>query len=252
MLGVLHGLPRRQKEAHCDETLREEIGFDEIFPPLVVLARRVGPGPERGSHVLEIVPDDSLPVVRDERVERVARLHVHQVRPGAEHLQRAQLAAMLVGDDVVRVVRTGPVVPESADRTPGNRASGDRAVRSVRAPLGSPQHIVQIALPHRPPLSRRRRDPGVRTDRERIRTDVNEVVLHLPVPERPEDLVGYENGAGRRFGISVGVERHEPRLSPRVLHREAGRKARFLCRTDRPRARRRSPAGQRSPHGLFD
>ena len=50
---------------------------------------------ERGSDVLQVVADDRAPIDLNERIERVAGLHVDEVRPPAEDLQRAQLAAML-------------------------------------------------------------------------------------------------------------------------------------------------------------
>ena len=60
-----------------------------------------------------------------------------------------------------------------------------------------------------------RRRPHLRRigDGELIDADGDEEVLDLPVAERPENLVGDEDGAGRRFGKAVGVERDEPEIA---------------------------------------
>ena len=74
-------------------------------------------------------------------------------------------------------------------------------------------------------------------DAELLGLHTNQVVLHLPVAERPEDLVGDEDRAGRGFGQALRVEGDEPQLSLRVAHGEAGRER-------RPPSRARSTTGR--------
>jgi hypothetical protein len=57
------------------------------------------------------------------------------------------------------------------------------------------------------------------------------IVFDLPVAERPEDLVGDGNRAGRGFGLSGGVERHEPAIAARVEIVKPGAKARSFGET---------------------
>ena len=72
--------------------------------------------------------DDAAAALGDDGVERVAGLHVDEIGPGAEHLQRPQLAAMFVRHDVVRIIGPRAVIPESADRPAGHGARGDGAI----------------------------------------------------------------------------------------------------------------------------
>jgi hypothetical protein len=71
-------------------------------------------------------------VNRDQRIQRVAGLHVDQVRPGAKHLQGAQCAAVFVRNDVVRVVRAGTVISEPTEGFARNGPARDRSIGSVR------------------------------------------------------------------------------------------------------------------------
>ena len=122
---VCHG---SMKKPRRNSRFRVSVAVVEQLPPFVVLARAVGAGAERGADVLQVVPHHAAAVLDDDGVERVAGLHVDQVGPRAEHLQRAQLAAVLVRHDVVRIVGARAVVPEPADRTAGHGARGDGAI----------------------------------------------------------------------------------------------------------------------------
>ena len=158
--------------------------------------------------------NDAAAVLGDEHVERVAGLHVDEVRPRAEDLQRAQLAAMLVRDDVVGIVGARAVIAEPAERPPGQpraRRRRDTSRPGCDARGAAPPRDRSIFI--RRALAGRRRDLAPVPDRELIGPDVNEMVLDLPVSERPEDLVGDEDCAGRGFGIALRVERDEPGLA---------------------------------------
>ena len=87
---------------------------------------------ERRADVLQIVFDDRAAVLGDERVERIRRLEIGEVRPRAEDTQRAQLAAVLVRDDVVGIVGTRAVIQEAAEDLAGNQPAGDDAIGPVR------------------------------------------------------------------------------------------------------------------------
>ena len=71
------------------------------------------------------------PTLIDHSVERVDRLRVHVIHPCRERAVCAQLAAMLVRHDVVRIVGAGAVEPEAADGLPFERFAGDDPVRAV-------------------------------------------------------------------------------------------------------------------------
>src|SRR4029450_13914833 len=86
---------------------------------------------------------------------------------------------------------------------------------------------------------------GFRYD-ELIQPHADEEVLDLPGAKRPEDLVRYENRAGRGFGKAIRVERHEPQVPFRVAHREARGEPCLFGPDDRPGAWRRPRAGERT------
>ena len=88
---------------------------------------------ERRADVLQVVLDDRAAVLGHERVERIRRLEIGEVRPRAEDAQRAQLAAVLVRDDVVGIVGTRAVILEAAQDLAGNQPAGDDAIGPVGA-----------------------------------------------------------------------------------------------------------------------
>ena len=71
---------------------------------------------------------DAAAIFRNHSVERIARFHVDQIRPRAENLERPQFAPVLVGHDIVRIVRPGAVVEEAIDGTTGNRTRGNGTI----------------------------------------------------------------------------------------------------------------------------
>ena len=81
-----------------------------------------------------------------ERVERVAGLHVGEVRPRAEHAQRPQLAAVLVRDDVVGIVGAGALVAEAAEDLARQQPRRGGAVGAVGVPVRALEHLGQIVF----------------------------------------------------------------------------------------------------------
>ena len=196
------------------------------------------------------MPDDAAAVFGHHRVERVAGLHVHEVGPCAEHLERTQLAPVLVRHDVVGIVRARAVVAEAANRAPRQAARRDGAIAAVRAPVRPREDGVEIVARHRACPPRLRSERGRPGNVDLVAAHRDEMVLDLPVAERPENLVGDEDGGGRRLGEAGRVKRDEPQLAAGVAHGEPGRKPRLLGRHDHPAPRRR-PAAALGPDGGF-
>ena len=76
-------------------------------------------------------------------------LRVVVVQPRAEREQAAQLAPVLVREDVVGIVRARAVVAERADRLSLERLAGERAIAAVgptRRPLQQQLEIVGLHL----------------------------------------------------------------------------------------------------------
>ena len=134
------------KKPRRHQPLPRQAAVEQHSHPSSYSCGPLAPGAERGSHILQVVPDHAAAVLDDHGVQRVARFHVDEVGPRAEHLQRAQLAAVLVRHHIVGIVRPGAVVLEAADRTAGQRASGNGAVGAIGAAVRAPQHGVEIAL----------------------------------------------------------------------------------------------------------
>ena len=114
------------------------------------------------------------------------------------------------------------------------------------------QDLVEVAALHRAPLARRRRDRRRGRDDELVRPHRDQMVLGLPVAERPEDLVRDQDRPRRRLGHPFGVEGHEPGLLLPVLHREPGREACRFRPAHRPRARDGAGPDQRTADRFVD
>jgi hypothetical protein len=158
MLVIVDGLPGRDEEAEGRQPLQQQVAIVEQLPALVVFTRTVGAGTERRPDVLQVMTHDASAVLADHGVERVPGFHVDEIGPRAEHLERAQLAAMFMGHDVVRIVGARAVVTEAADGPARHRARGDGAVAAVAAAMCASQHGVEIADAHRPLATGHRRE----------------------------------------------------------------------------------------------
>ena len=183
--------------------------------------------------------DHAPAVLGDDRVECVAGFHVGQVRPRAEDLESAQLPPVLVGHDVVGVVVPRAEVLEGTDYPPRQPSCRDRAIRSIWRTIGSSQDVIEIRSRHLARLARRDEfDRDVIGNRQVVGTQFDDEVLDLPVPKRPEDLVGHEDGGGFGLGVAGLIEAHEPGLSVRVRRRETRREACRFGAGNRPFAGR--------------
>src|SRR5947207_10454351 len=105
-----------------------------------------------------------MAVLADERIERVAGLEIDEVEPGAEHAERAQLAAVLVRDEVVRIVGAGPGVAEVAQDLAGNGPAGGGAIRAVAVSRRALEDDVHVVSRERRPGARRPATRGARID----------------------------------------------------------------------------------------
>ena len=85
---------------------------------------------------------DLSSVLLDHRVERVDRFRIDMVHPRGERAVGAQLATMLVRDDVVRIVGADAVEPEP----PTGRPSSALLATTRYVPSAS-----RCALPEQPP-----------------------------------------------------------------------------------------------------
>src|SRR5215813_10662389 len=92
--------------------------------------------------------NDALAFVLNDGINSIAGLHVGEVRPCAEDFERAQLTTVLMGNDVVRIIRTRAEVFESSENFPRQLLSGDRAIGSIGTPLRTAEYIFQVARPH--------------------------------------------------------------------------------------------------------
>ena len=204
------------KNPRLHQSLQGLIALEEQFPALVVFVRTVGARAERRADILQIVSNDAAAVLGDNGIERVAGLHVHQIGPCAEHFQRPQLAPVFVRDDVVGIVGTGAVVAKPAHGPSRQRAGRDRSVRPVGL-VGAPEHGLEVAALHRPLLARQRREHRGVGDHEVAGLDRDEVVLDLPIAERPEDPVRHEQS--RRWRPVDAPRRRTTRTTSRLARR---------------------------------
>ena len=160
---------------------------------------------ERRAEVDQVVPDDAAPVSVDERVERVDAARVVVVEPRREHAQAAQLAAVLVRVDVVRIVGPRAVVAERPDRPAGaapcSRSRGTCRRRCGRAASSS---AIDVVLGERALLARRCRGSSPGSPITSLsRRSIGEVVLGHVVAERVEELGGRPS---RRRSPSPGFD----------------------------------------------
>ena len=247
VLDVVHRLPRLDEEAERHQPLPRQLAVVEQLPALVVLARAVGAGAERGPDILQVVPHHAAAVLGRRRCRACCRPSC----PRGWSTRRTPSARAARGG-----ARAGRRRWDRRDacRSSGIRRSGGPARRgrrwrdSCRRRCDAPREdVVEIARLHRA-LSSRTAGVNVAFSAMTIwsRRDGDQIVLDLPVAERPEDLVGDHDRAGRGFGMAGGVERHEPELAARVAHREARREAGQLARDHGPGSGCRAVAGERA------
>ena len=85
-----------------------------------------------------------------ERRQRVDALRIDVIEPRRKHEVAAQLAAMLVRDDVVGIVGARAVKLDAADRAARRGLAEDDAIRAVGIAIGARQQPHDVALVHRP------------------------------------------------------------------------------------------------------
>src|SRR5262245_15489529 len=94
------------------------------------------------------MPDDTASAARLEHVEAVEAARVVMVHPGGEDAARAQLAAVLVRVDVIRIVGTGAVILEIAEGAAIGEAAERRPVVAVRQPGRPLQQAIDVVAAH--------------------------------------------------------------------------------------------------------
>src|SRR5205823_5786740 len=82
----------------------------------------------------------------NESVERVSATEVDVLEPGGDHDEAAQVAAILVGNRVVRIVAAYPGHAEAAFQSPRQSPAGDRADAAVGAAFGGREHAREPLL----------------------------------------------------------------------------------------------------------
>src|SRR5262245_22568468 len=160
------------------------------------------------------------------------------VYPRGECPEGAELAAVLVRDDVVRVVRPSAVEAEAANRTALERLAGDNAVGAVGISVGFAQQSLDIRLFEPAFVAAWRRDRRRIVDRQLLGAERGEMDLRQIVAERPEQLGDDHFGAGGHPTIAGWIELDEPDDALAVADGEPGCDAVVLRRNDGPIPRR--------------
>ncbi len=238
IVDVLHRLPRAQREPVGQEAALRRRPIVVVLPAHIPLVRVVRHAEGRAD-VLQVVLHERTAVLLDERVERVAGLPVHEVRPRAEHAQRAQLAAVLVRHEIVRIVGPCARVAERPENLPRQQPSGRCAIGAVRVARGTLEHAGDVVARERRSRAGRPPHRGLRIDLDARKIESRDEGLDLVVAERPEQLGRDFDGAGARLGELGRVELQEPRLAVRIARGEAGIGPGRLFAQQHPSLRRR-------------
>ena len=160
------------------------------------------------------------------------------VQPRADDTVAAQVAAVLVRDHVVRVVRPRAVEPRPADHGARDRAArhhADAPVGQLRARL---DELVEVRLGHSARLVVEQLDRRLRVDADLLAAHVDDPGLRHVVAEGVEEPRADHLGAGRKAEVLPRVRLDEVGVAARVLDREARRDAARLAADDRPGAGR--------------
>jgi hypothetical protein len=195
-------------QAEADQAAAHGAGVEQVLRAGPVVGRGHAAAAERRAEVDQVVAHVGAAVLGHQRVERVDRLGVHVIEPRGKHAVAAQLAAILVRHDVVRVVGARA---EEADPAHGlaferlARHHADAAVGSRSTPPAareSPRRIARLR-----PLF------GVKVAVDRwsaARAHVGHVVLGHVVAERPHQLRHRHLGAGGHAAVAARIELEEP------------------------------------------
>ena len=81
-----------------------------------------------------------------ENVQRIDGAGIIVVQPRRENAQATKLAAVLVREDVVRVIRSGPVILKWTERRSGNVLAGHRAIGTVLGLVNPLQDYIKVRL----------------------------------------------------------------------------------------------------------
>jgi hypothetical protein len=147
MLLVGNRLPRTEDESKPQQAPPGQRPLIQGFPAGVEVHGTARTRAERRSDQ-QVVPDRGPIALRDHGVERVPGVEVNQIDPCPEDLERSKLAAVLVRNDVVRIVLARAVVPEGSDRATRRRHHGHRAIGPIRASMRLPENLVDVVLAH--------------------------------------------------------------------------------------------------------
>src|SRR4029453_12475527 len=100
--------------------------LEDVFVARTMTLGVHGPAAEDGAEVEHVVLDPRSAAVRLQHVEAVDAARVVVIEPRTENPRSAQLAPMLVGHDVVRIVGACAVVPEVAQRLAGRKSADEQ------------------------------------------------------------------------------------------------------------------------------
>ena len=164
---------------------------------------------------------DRPAVLDDQRVHRIDGLGVGVVDPRAEDAQAAQLAAILVRDDVVGVVGPRAFVLEAFERRAFERGADDHAVGPVLVAVGTGQLLVDVGGPHRAAVPVGQTDRGVLADDQVFAAQASDLGLRHVVAERVEQPRHHRLGAGAQFRLTGRVELEEIAVAADVGDRES-------------------------------
>ncbi len=166
------------------------------------------------------------------------------VQPGREHGEAPQFTPVLVGKDVVRVVRPRAVVTKRPEDLAREVTAGEDPVRAIRL-AGCPfQNILDVVENKAPPPAVLVAHRRVRGDRQCLRAERRERVLRDVVAERMEEGGRDHLGPAGHLREATRVELDPVGLPRAVADRETRGHSFTLASGDDPGAFRR-PLGCR-------
>ena len=151
------------------------------------------------------------PIV-DDHVERIDGARVIVIEPGRENAEATQFPAILVGKDIVWIIRARAEVLEGPDGTTGEKLARNSAVCSVCAARYPRQQSVEVAFTQ----------AGLRIDPKLFTTEKCDVVFWHVVAERVEELRRDDLCSRSHLRVFQRIELHDIHVATGVANAEAG------------------------------
>src|SRR5262245_60720068 len=219
ILRILHSNPGAVPQPKTHDAPHDRLRLPQVFPSGARLLGAKTPASQRGAEINQVVLDVTGAIFSSKHVERVDGSRIIVIQPSRKHSQTSKFTTVLMGKDVIWIVRPRAEILEGADWLSFKDLAREGPISSIAILVNELEDLLQNGVVH---------------SAELLSFEENDVVLRHVESDCIKEFRGDHLGSRCHFRVVRRIELDEINVAAAVANSKTRRNAFRLRFQDPP------------------